>query len=503
MKNTIIDNQTIVIIFAFLVTIIVTIIGALYSSIYSLAITGVFLFVIFYLMNFKRFFWCFILILPFLPSYFSFKISDAIPLISGIRILFLFFIIDQLLIKRRIQTLVGTIKKDKFKIFIFIYGISIVFTGLYHFTIGDKTALIGSISILIEDVLFYYLILMNIQIEKSKLDKQFINKFLHTICISAFILSILGIVEYLTSFNVFTLLETSNVEGVSSSTYIRQGNLRISTSFSHSLGYGLYLLLLIPIAYFQYKNSSKRNSRNFYLTLTLLLLINMLLTSSRSTLIAFFVSLVFYFLMSNLRKKLNLFLLICFFIIPLLGFSITPMAEEIPVLSIVGKNVKALSDTLLGTTYIDEYGSNSDPFIYRETLIQYAFSLNGSENILGKGIGFIRSQPLVFDIPELNPYGPTISYSVDNFFINQKLEIGWIGLITTILLFASIIYFAFKHRKEQNIYLIFLVSLIGYTCELFMVNSLDTLKYFWIITALLSAFSSNKSINLLNRSVPK
>lgn len=464
------------------------ILGTLSSAIgiYVIAIVIVILFLGFYVANINKFFWTFLFLLPFLPNYLSISLSESLPLFSAYRLLLLFFIIDQLLIKNRLSQLFKTIKEDKFQKVILLYGIVVFSVGLYHLHSGDRTAFIGAISILVESILFYYLILMNIKLEKKRYGEKFLDKFLGTLCLSAFILSIMGVIEYITSFNAFTLLETSNVEGVGSSTYIRQGELRVSTSFPHSLGYGLYLLLIIPISYFQiirYKGMNK-NKYYYYSTLFILLLINMFFTSSRSVMLAFFVTFLMFFVMSNLKKKLIIFYATLCLGFPLLAFSITPIAEEVPVISSVGQNIKSLSDTFLGTSMVEEFGRNAEPFTYRKELVSYAFTQQGTENIVGKGIGFIRTEPLSFNLPSLNPYGPTVSNSVDNYYINVKLEQGWVGLAITLILFITVLSKLFINRKSNFLYVIIFISFAGYLSQFFMVNHLETLKYFWILLAL-------------------
>ncbi|MCM3693176.1 O-antigen ligase family protein [Neobacillus niacini] len=470
-----------------------SLLGVFKSNIISLALFGAILFILLYLAANKKVFWCYLLIIPLVPTYFAFNLSDSLPLLSAYRMLLLVLVIDQLILKKRTPLLVKTISKDKFAPIITIYSLGIFFIGLYHFiSKSNTTAFVGTIAILFEYVLLYYIVLMNINlIIKKKGKSETLKGILKILCISAFILAIFGIIERLISFNLFTLLDISQRAGIGATTHVRMGELRVSTSFIHSLGYGLYLLLMIPIVFYQVTIYKETKGKQYYFNLILLLLlfVNILFTNSRSTLLALAASMLIFFFLSNFKKKIISLYLVILIGIPIIGLSLTPFAEKIPVISSISGNVKSLSDTLLGTSYVENYGSNEEPFTYRKQLITFAFSQTGYENIAGKGIGFIRKEPLVFYLPEINPYGLTVSYSVDNYYVNVKLELGWVGLILTISLFLVFLVSIFKNRNNSFFNKILLVSLSGYLFELTMVGELDTLKYIWIIFAVFTAFS--------------
>ncbi|WP_165350726.1 O-antigen ligase family protein [Ectobacillus funiculus] len=502
MKSTLNIREFYLIFFTITFVGLLSYLGATNSNMVSVAIACASIFFIYYAFNIKKTFWHFLLVIPFLPPYFAVQLG-SLPVVTAFRAILILFIIDQLLIKKRLPDLLYTIRKDRLTPIIFLYSLGVMIPGFIQLVSqNDTTAFIGSSAILIEKVLLYYLVVMNVRFELKKDNgKIVLDKILHTLCLSAFIVSICGIVEYITKFNVFHLLEISPVDGISSSssTYIRQGNLRISASFLHSLGYGLYLLLMIPIAYYQanmYKNKNK-NRYFFYSILFILLLTSVLLTYSRSTLVSLLaVSFVVFFVFSNLKRKIVIFCSAVFLFIPILALSLTPVADDIPVISTIGGNTKALSDAFFGTHLVQDFGKNSEPFTYRNELINFAFNEQESfEDIFGKGIGFIRTEPLVFNIPELNPYGPTISTSVDNYYINVKLELGWIGFTTTLLFLISALLFIIKHRKASFFNTILLVSFSGYLFELTMVGELYTMQYFWIMLAVCSTFISFKNKN--------
>lgn len=488
------NNSYLIISISIIYIIIAIFLGNIYSPLISFGLMFLFLFIVYYGLYIKNTFWHFLFIIPFIPPYLAYQLSSSLPVITAYRLILLLFIFDQLLVKKKLRIFLKTIKKDKFSPVIFIYSIGIMVPGFFHLSESfDKTAFIGSFSIIFENVILYYLILMNCGTYFKK-DIKYFQKALSIICLSSLILSILGIIEYVTSFNIFHLLETSNVSGILSNTYVRQGQLRVSSSFSHALGYGLYLLLVIPIAFYKFKKS---NHKKYYTVLLFLLIINLFLTISRSTLLAFGCSLFVFYLLSNLKRKIMYLYISLIIVFPAMAISLVPGTENVPVISIIGNNLKGLSDTFLGTHMATDYGNNIEPFSYRNQLINYALSQQGTDNIFGKGVGFIRKEPLVFYIPEINPYGPTISQSVDNYYANVKLESGWIGLISTFILLFAIILTIFRNRKKGLFNKIILVSFMGYLIELFSVNDLNTIIFLWILLAIYSSYLSLNRENKL------
>lgn len=489
-------NRKFYLFLAIVLIIFLNLVGIFFSYIVSLGLVVMLGFIIYYFINSNNTFWMFLFLLPFIPPYFAFSISESLPLLSGYRLFLLLLLFDQLILKKRFNMLLSTIKNDRFLILIFIYLLGIEIPSFYEFFKNqDNTALVGGVAVVFEKILVYFLVIVNIQLSFKKIGKnETLMKTLHIFSLSAGILSVLGIIEYISSFNLFTLLDISNRSGVSSTAHIRMGELRVSTSFAHSLGYGLYLLLMIPIACYQVKKYKNNNRNRYYFNslLVLLLIINVLFTASRSTLLALIISAIVAFLIMNIRKKIIYFYLALFIGGPLLIFSITPIAKDLPIISNIGSNVQSLSDTLIGTRLTDNFGANEDPFVYRNKLIDYAFHLPGTENIFGKGIGFIRKEPLVFNLPELNPYGPTISYSVDNYYINIKLELGWIGFLITLFVIVIFLIKLVKYRTHNDFFSIILVSFSGYLFALTMVDELDTMKYLWILLGLFSAFINDK-----------
>lgn len=449
--------------------------------------------IVYYALNSHRLFWHFVFLIPLLPPFLAFK-GGGLPFINGFRLMLVVFIFDQLVLKRRIPEFINAIKQDRFKIIVLIYGLCTFASGFYQFTIArDTGAFIGSLAILVEKILFYYLIIINVKIHVQKLGvKDFLKKFLHIICAGSFVLAFFGIIEFLTNYNVFQLLDISNSEDLKYKEYIRSGQIRVSSSFAHTLGYGLFLLIVIPISFYQLKMSQTKKIKFFYSILSLLLIVNLFMTLSRSVMLAGVICLVTSFFLVNFKQKLKLFLIAIYFLVPILLLSLSSYGNNILVISTIGTNIKALSDSFLGTSLVENFGANEEPFSYREQLIDYAFAVKGEESVFGKGIGFIETEPIEMYIPELNPFAPTVSKSVDNFYLLIKLEQGWIGLVATILLFVVVLLTMLRFKNNNPFNFFILIAFIGYIFELTMVADLDTIKYFWLFLGVYSVVHIHK-----------
>lgn len=479
-KRKIIESQIIIpLLFSIICCILLVALGSTVSYKISYIIVLVILFLMFYFTNIRNSYKIFFMIVPLIPMYLAIDINPSLPLISAYRLLYMLFIIDQLIIKKKMNILIESVKRDKFNKFVFFYVIGIFISTMFNF---NKTSVVNLVSIIIEQVLLYYIIRINLYKE------EVIKSIIDIVIKVSLLLSILGIMEYITSFNIFSLLDTS--QRVISSYYIRMGSLRVSTSFKHSLGYGLYLVLFIPIVLYRL-NTLKQNRKNLRYLRTIitfiLMNINVMLTSSRSTLLVLLLQYLIIFIMLNWKKKIVTIIITSIIAGSMIILSISPVAEGMFGISIVSQSIKSLSNTFIGNNSDETFGENSEPFTYRKELIKYSFNKKGKDFLVGEGLGFIRENPLVFNLPELNKWEPIVSYSVDNYYVLKFLELGIMGLIPMTILFGAFTINMFLNRKKSYLSKMLLISTIGYFLHLFMVDELETIKYLWILFAIFSS----------------
>lgn len=483
-RGNLIENNLWITFFS-IITISLIIIGTIYSYIIPTALILVVLFSLIYFKCRENSYRFFIFLIPFLPEYFSISISDSLPLITVSRIIYLMFLIDELIIKNKLSLFFITIKKDRFSKYILIYYIGVTIPILYNFTFSGAFYLI---SLLMETIFFYYIIKMNIKSKKN------LDNVIDILMIASLILGVLGILEYLSSFNIFSILNITNRADVLVDVeYIRMGSRRIVSAFGHPLGYGLYLTIMIPLVFYQinrFKNNKIKKLR--YTFLLMLLCVNILLTGSRSTLLVLVIELLVIFTYLKTINKIIIGSMILIVSLAIVVMSFSSISEEVPILKLVSDNVKMMSDTFFGTNYIDNFGNNEDPFLYRNTLIKAAMERDTSTKILGAGYGSVEKNPVVIYSSKLNPWNPYIKLkSIDNYYIKKFFEIGFIGVGATLILYGGFTLKMIVYSKKNYLNKILIVSSIGYFVHLFMVDDLNTIIYIWIIFSL---FSSNMDI---------
>lgn len=304
-------------------------------------------------------------------------------------------------------------------------------------------------------------------------DELGVEKTIRILIFFIYLLAILGVVEYLMGRSPFSYLET--IKGIYTGQFVRSGNYRIMGPCTHSLGYGLLLMAVTPLVCIDFqKNEMNLLKRPFLL---FLLVLNVFLTGSRSTLAICMVQIFLIFLFTSIQNKKNFLLVMSVLLVLLAGFLVagykTKLAQYI-LLQLAG-----ILDEILGTNYVDLFGGNSQALTssssYREQL-KYIFTVKWLNPFLG--IGRKRSFQA-----EIN--GAYIQ-SVDNFYIAEYIRYAYPGLITYVIFllyyFRGILRRSFVDKNA--VYKAIFVGSLCYLVNLLWVDSLQTLKYLYILFAI-------------------
>lgn len=301
-----------------------------------------------------------------------------------------------------------------------------------------------------------------------------VERTLKWLLIFIYILAIQGIIEYAIGRSLFSYLET--IKGLYTGQFIRSGNYRIMGPCNHSLGYGLVLMAVTPIACLDYqKNEVDLLRRPF---LFLLLAANVFLTGSRSALGVFLIESLLIFLLSSIKKKKKCMVILFAAIVALVGFLAicynTGLAQYILL------QFASIIDSIFDTEYsvlfggdISALGSSSN---YRDQLI-YIFTVDWLNPVLGIG------RKRTFN-SEIN--GSYIE-SIDNFYIAEYVRYAYPGLVTYAFFLLFYLFNMIKKcmKRKDAVYKILLVGSICYLINLLWVDSLQTLKYLYILIAIL------------------
>lgn len=129
-----------------------------------------------------------------------------------------------------------------------------------------------------------------------------------------FVISCLGIMEAATGINIFAFLNNSNTE--LNYNAARLGAIRIISFTGQTINYCLFCgMLAILIFYLLNTNAVNKKKRRFYIITYVLLIVNMLLTLSRSSILVFMIAQLLMLNKLGFKKLVKYVLLICFILI--------------------------------------------------------------------------------------------------------------------------------------------------------------------------------------------
>jgi len=307
------------------------------------------------------------------------------------------------------------------------------------------------------------------------------KKTLVYIVIFTYILTSLGLIEYIMQRSPFSYLEF--IEGYSSGRYMRSGYYRIMGPANHALGYGLMLITMLPIVCYDIEkeeiNILKRK------LLLIMVVINVFLTGSRSTLIVFFLEIMLLALFSDRinKKKLIIIggLIVVIFTAILAVFQHTALAQYIFL------QITSVVDEVLGTTYALQFGADvtalSDSSNYRDQLI-YIFQIEWLNPLLGIG----RNRGFSTEINGI------FIKSVDSFYIAEFIRYAYPGMICYIVFLFYFLLRILKMgiQKKSQISKMLFIGALCYCINLLWLDSLQTLKYLYILFALFCCLPENE-----------
>ncbi len=288
-----------------------------------------------------------------------------------------------------------------------------------------------------------------------------------------YLLVILGVIESITSVSPFSYLVT--IKGIYTGRYIRGGHYRIMSNASHSLGYGLMLITALPFAAYDYEKEELNIFRRP--VLLGLLVFNVFMTGSRSSLGVMFGELLALFLLSDIKYLKNNMVSVS---VVLIAFTfLTFILQKTPFGSYVLLQVTSLIDSFLGTTYSIQYGANFQQLqqskAYRD-LLKRVFKVDWLNPILG--IGRKRGFKSMID-------GRKVA-SIDSFYIAEYVRYAYPGMISYILVLAymglRMLYDIYK--THSAVIRMCFIGTAFYCLHLYIADSLQTFKYLYVLFAL-------------------
>ena len=306
-------------------------------------------------------------------------------------------------------------------------------------------------------------------------------------------LCLLGLVEAVMRKTPFAYLET--IRGLYTGGMIRSGSYRIMGPANHSLAYGLILISGLPLLCID----ERRRSFDIFahLPLLLLVIVNVFLTGSRSTLAVTGLELLLLAALApgRQRKKLVLTVLPAGLLVLALAFLFpgSPFGHYLLL------QLSTVVDEIFGTSYAVRYGvdvmSLSNSATYRDALLDI-FTVNWLNPWLGQGSGYHFSWYI--------PGGATI-HSIDNFYVANYIRYGYPGMVVYMLFIlqavGGMLHKGF--RGKDKVAVCMALAVCGYFLNLWWMDTLQTIKYAYLPIALFQGYlketadqSTEKIVNL-------
>ena len=394
----------------------------------------------------------------FLPQYFGIQMAgfDLTALRISMIILCLFIFCNA----KRVGNLRIIIKDCIYTPYIFVFMVVLLYTAILR----------ASISTLLQafiEFLSMYLIILIIR------EVFGVEKFVKLLIVLLYILGVMGLVEYAMEKTMFSYLAT--LPGLYGGAYIRSGSYRIMGPCNHALAYGLLLIVSIPLVCINFENNTVNIME--HKLLFILLVMNVFLNGSRSTLAVLIVEIILLLIFSTKesRKRALMILAILFCILGLfvVVFYNSGLAQYML------RQFASLIDEVCGTEYAAIFGAEinrlSDSSEYRAVLPKIFF-LDYLNPLLGRGVerGFSGQ------IDGINVI------SVDNFYVCQYIRYAYPGLIAymSFILKAMGSMIKVGLNYKSGICKALFVGSMCYFINLWWLDSLQTLKYVYILFAI-------------------
>jgi len=299
-------------------------------------------------------------------------------------------------------------------------------------------------------------------------NKQEVFQLLNYIYILFFFITVYGIFTWVFSTNPFIdfFSDTSRELIFVYDSEVRSGSNRIQSVFSHPIAFGGILSIIgtfVLNSIINYKTKLKL----FLYCFWGIIVLNLILTNSRTPILAFIFSILIYFigLIFSREKSKSIIILLSFII---LLFFLSPIISK-------------YSNTLYSAIYFydDSYSTEVGGSTFSGRLIQIAIALEMfiKEPLFGYGLTHIRE--LILSRKSFGLLG------AESFLIKMLINLGVIGSIGYIILFTKIImefknFFDLKDKYYNSVLLVFLAIIPGYLFFIFATGDLDTFPYFFI-----------------------
>lgn len=305
-------------------------------------------------------------------------------------------------------------------------------------------------------------------------NKKNITKALDIIVITSLFICLFSLVEKITNFNIFSLIENVDLGIMGTRPTIRDDLVRIEASFGSPITLGIYLLFANTATYLRMMDSScsKIRRRIYFLNYLLTFLVSYF-TDSRMVFFSLIILQVLFFLRLRWNKKV----VIVFIFVVILLFDLINNGY---IFSFVSKYFSLISDIVFSNG-----GEVSDiTSAYRLQLMPTLMPYIKSSPIFGYGNA--NMQNFTFNI-----WGYTY-YSIDNGILSEWMWHGLLGVIKMLLPIIYGIIKSIKVMKKNNLFgYCFLSIFIIYLFNLFSVAQMSDKRIMFVFLAIIMSYEYN------------
>ncbi len=331
---------------------------------------------------------------------------------------------------------------------------------------------INAFMVVFFEILTFYILLFGIRYVIG------VIRSIKIIIFCAYFLGFYGLVEYVAGHSLY-LQFLSTVPNVVENVY-RSGHYRIMGPCGHPLGFGMLLILFLAIACYDLEREEiflfKRP------VLLIVLLVDIFLTGSRSTLGLAIIELGIIFIfsgMDNIKKSLTILVIAGIFAGLFLFLNRNNSLGRYLLMQIA-----SVIDTALGTRYSEMFGAETGILESSEEYRQYllkVFGLDWLNPLVGRGVKRGFGAEIVGEDGVI-----VFLHSTDNYYVSQYIKYAYPGLIAYISVIASSLYTLFKNglRYRCSFLIVIFIGSVIYFLNLWWVDSLQTLKFFYAYLAL-------------------
>nr|WP_027870277.1 hypothetical protein [[Eubacterium] cellulosolvens] len=404
----------------------------------------------------------FVFVMYVMPQYFGIQLPFFD--LSALRIMIVIVLFDIFSDRGRMRDLLWMIYREPMTVVLFPYIVVLIYTMLLR---ADFNAFFNPLI----EILTMYLMIYMIRYVFG------VSGFIRLITICVWILTILGIVECFTQESPFAHLVT--IYGIYTGRFIRSGHYRIMGNAVMSLGYGLMMVTMLPFAVLEEVDGRYRISYLKRPLLVILLIVDVFMTGSRSTLGVFLAELVpLFFLQEKRELKISSAVLS----IVLIVFSaVLVVCQKTSFGNYVLLQLAMLVDTVFGTEWVVNFGGAVGDLVssthYREVM-KGIWTIDWLNPFLGLGrkksfAGMVDGFPI---------------YSIDQYYLAEYIRYAWPGVLAYgLFLIWSVKTMAVSALKKSVVARAMLVGTIFYLLNLYYVDALQTLKYLYINIAIVVA----------------